>query len=198
VIHKGIDEGALVEAAERASGRFERLKLYYMVGLPTEMEEDIEALVRLSLQAQARFSGKVSVNITPFVPKAHTSFQWAAMASEDQLEKRVGFIERELRPEGIEVRSESPAWSAIQGVLSRGDERVGQALVRLRSATRRGWRQACRETGLDAEQYHRPRPLDAPLPWDFIDVGLDPSYPRLGMASSRPNVAQSPEGASDP
>jgi radical SAM superfamily enzyme YgiQ (UPF0313 family) len=188
VIHKGVSEEALMEAAQRASGRFDHLKLYYMVGLPTELEEDIAALVELTLRVQAHFAGHLTASITPFVPKAHTPFQWAPMASQPTLEGRIAAIEDRLRPAGIEVRWESPSWSRIQGVLARGDERVGEALIHMRRPSRAGWQQACREIDLDPEEYLEGWPLQEALPWDFVDMGLPLSYLRRGMAAAVPSI----------
>lgn len=176
VIRKGVSEEALMEAVGRAAGLFPRLKLYYMVGLPTETEADVEALVGLTLAIKGRFPGHISVSIAPFVPKAHTPFQWAAMASQETLERRIAYIEGQLRPAGIEVHSESPAWAGVQGVLSRGDARVGEVLMRMQHRSLANWRRTCREVGLDPEAYLQARPLKEPLPWDFIDSGLSRTY----------------------
>jgi radical SAM superfamily enzyme YgiQ (UPF0313 family) len=168
VIHKDVSEEALMEAAGRAAGRFPHLKLYYMVGLPTEAETDVEALIELTLAVQARFPGRLTVNSTPFVPKAHTPFQWAPMASQQTLERRITSIEAQLKPAGIEVRSESPVWARVQGVLARGDERVGEVLMQMRRPSQAGWRRACKEVGLEPDVYLQARPLGELLPWDFI------------------------------
>lgn len=175
-IHKGVSEEALMEAVDRAAGRFGHLKLYYMVGLPTETEADVEALVRLTLAINARFPGHLTISIAPFVPKAHTPFQWTAMASQETLGRRIAHIESRLRPAGIEVRSESPAWARVQGVLARGDERVGEVLMRMPRRSLAGWRRACKEVGLDPDIYLQARPAGEPLPWDFIDAGLSRTY----------------------
>jgi radical SAM superfamily enzyme YgiQ (UPF0313 family) len=190
VIHKGVTEEALMAAIERATGRFERLKLYFMVGLPTELEEDVEALVELTLKVQAHFAGQITANITPFVPKAHTPFQWTSMASQAVLDRRIATIDQRLRPAGVEVRWESTDWSRIQGVLARGDEEVGEALIRLRRSSRAGWRRACQEIGLDPEKYLQARSLEGSLPWEFIDVGLPLSYLQRGMMAAHSSRSQ--------
>jgi len=171
-IRKGVSEEALMEAVDRAAGRFPHLKLYYMVGLPTETEAGVEALVELTLAIKARFPGRLTANVTPFVPKAHTPFQWAAMASQEALERRIAYIESQLQPTGIEVRSESPAWARVQGVLARGDERVGEVLMRMRRRSLAGWRRACKEVGLKPDVYLQAWPVGESLPWGFIDAGL--------------------------
>jgi len=163
-----VSEEALMETVNRAAGRFSHLKLYYLVGLPTETEADVEALTGLTLAAQARFPGRLTVNVTPFVPKAHTPFQWAPMASQQTLSRRITSIEAQLQPAGIEVRSESPAWTRVQGVLARGDEWVGKALMQMGRPSQAGWRRACKEVGLDPDVYLHALPLGEPLPWDFM------------------------------
>ena len=176
VIHKGVAREALMEAVDRAAGRFPHLKLYYMVGLPTETEADVEALVELTLGASGRFPGRLTVNATPFVPKAHTPFQWASMASQQTLERRIGYIETRLQPVGIKVRSESPTWARVQGVLARGDERVGEVLMQMRRRSLGGWRRACKEMALEPDAYLQARPMGERLPWDVIVPGLSRAH----------------------
>ena len=155
-------------AVDRAAGRFRHLKLYYMIGLPTETETDLHALIELALAIRARFPGRLTVNITPFVPKAHTPFQWAPMASQFTLDAHIAAIQSRLRTAGIDVRAESPAWARIQGALSRGDRQVGEALMRLRRLSQAGWRRACEEAEVEPELYLQARDLEDTLPWDFI------------------------------
>jgi len=176
VIRKGVSEEALMEAVDRAAGRFPHLKLYYMVGLPTETEADVEALVELTLAINARFPGHLTISIAPFVPKAHTPFQWIGMVSQKTLERRIAHIESRLRPAGVEVRSESPAWSRVQGVLARGDERVGEVLMRMPRRSLAAFRRACDEVGLDPDRYLQARPVGEPLPSDFIDGGVSRAW----------------------
>jgi len=142
------------------------------VAHPTETEAGVEALVELTLASKARFPGRLTANVTPFVPKAHTPFQWAAMASQEALERRIAYIKSQLQPTGIEVRSESPAWARVQGVLARGDERVGEVLMRMRRRSLAGWRRACKEVGLKPDVYLQAWPVGESLPWGFIDAGL--------------------------
>jgi radical SAM superfamily enzyme YgiQ (UPF0313 family) len=168
LIRKGVSEEALMVAVDRAAGRFRHLKLYYMIGLPSETERDVEALIGLSLAVRARFPGRLTVNITPFVPKAHTPFQWAAMASQPTLDAHIAVIQSRLRTAGIDVRTESPAWARIQGTLSRGDGRVGEALMQLGRLSQAGWRRACDQAMVEPELYLQARDLEDTLPWDFI------------------------------
>jgi len=177
LINKNVSEDDIMRAAELAARYdFAQLKLYFMLGLPTETDEDVQALVDLALMVRERFPRRITVNITPFVPKAHTPFQWVAMAAVESLKERLARIEQALRPLGIAVKAESPAWAAVQGVLSRGDSRVGQALVRMKGRSLAAWRRALRECQLDAAEYLRERSLDEHLPWSVVDSGVSRDY----------------------
>jgi len=177
LINKNVSEDDLMRAVDLAARYdFAQLKLYFMLGLPTETDDDAQALVDLVLAVRERFPRRITANVTPFVPKAHTPFQWVAMAPAGDLKERVNRIEQALRPRGIAVKAESPAWSAVQGVLSRGDSRVGQALVRVKRRSLAAWRRAMRECQLDASEYLRERSLDEPLPWSVVDSGISRDY----------------------
>ena len=177
LINKKVSEDDLMRAADLAARYdFAQLKLYFMLGLPTETDEDVQALVDLVLMVRERFPRRITVNITPFVPKAHTPFQWVAMALVERVEGGLNRIERALRPRGIAVKAESPAWAAVQGVLSRGDSRVGQALVKMKGRSPAAWRRALRECQLDAAEYLRERSWDEPLPWAVVDSGVRRDY----------------------
>lgn len=177
LINKDVSEDDLMGAAELAARYdFAQLKLYFMLGLPTETDDDVQALIDLVLAVQERFPRRITVNITPFVPKAHTPFQWVAMAPVERVEWELNRIERALRPRGIAIKAESPAWAAVQGVLSRGDSRVGQALVRVKRRSLAAWRRALRECQLDAGEYLRERSWEEPLPWSVVDSGVRRDY----------------------
>lgn len=177
LINKGVTEPDLLHAARRASHyRFSQLKLYFMLGLPGETEEDGEAIAALCEAAAGLFGGRVAANLTPFVPKAHTPFQWAAMAPAATIDARFKKIEKRLRRQGIEVRGESAQWAAVQGVLARGDRRLARVLAELPGPSMRDWQQSMAAQGLAAEDYLRARPVDEPLPWAFIQPGVSDSY----------------------
>jgi len=177
IINKPISDEQVLRAAELASRYgLPQLKLYFMVGLPTETEEDVHALADLSLAVRKRFGGRLIVNLAPFVPKAHTPFQWAAMASLKTLRERLRLAEGLLRRQGVTVRAESPAWSRVQGVLARGDSRLGLALARITGLSLAAWRKALRESGLEEEEFLRARPPGEPLPWFRVDCGITPAY----------------------
>jgi radical SAM superfamily enzyme YgiQ (UPF0313 family) len=184
LINKNISEDDLMRAADLAARYdFAQLKLYFMLGLPTETDEDVQAIIDLVLAVRERFLRRITVNITPFVPKANTPFQWVAMASVESLEEGVRRIEQALRPRGIAVKAESPAWATVQGVLSRGDSRLAQALLRVKRKSLAAWERALRECQLDATEYLGERSLDEPLPWSVVDSGVSRDY--LGREMER-------------
>ncbi len=178
VICKGVDEDDIL-AAMHVVGEmgFRQLKLYFMVGLPTEMDDDIRELIELSVKCKAildsyRGGCQVSLTIAPFVPKAGTPFQWLAMESPDVLARRLGLIRSALPPKGIGLSHDSLAWSEVQAVLARGDEELAAVLVSLKSASISGWLRALKESGVDATDYtYRAREVGERLPWDILDSG---------------------------
>jgi radical SAM superfamily enzyme YgiQ (UPF0313 family) len=173
LIHKGVTEADLAYAAQRADQHgFRQLKLYFLLGLPTEEDGDVEAIAALCEATAARFSGRVTANVTPFVPKAHTPFQWAAMAPRKVVAARLRALERRLRKQGIAVRSESPRWAEIQGLLARGDRRLAPVLASLQGgASTSDWQRALRDHDLAPEALLGARAPSDPLPWEFIQTG---------------------------
>jgi len=186
MINKGVTEADLYAAAERAAAHgFRQLKLYFMLGLPTEEEEDVEAISRLCEATTERFSGRVTVNVTPFVPKAHTPFQWAAVTPQDVVEARLRTLQKRLRKRGIPVKGESPKWTAIQAMLSRGDRRLAPVLASLGGTSLKAWQQALTEHGLQPDDALGAQSLDAPLAWEFIDTGVSKIYLRQEWERAR-------------
>jgi radical SAM superfamily enzyme YgiQ (UPF0313 family) len=155
---------------------FAQVKLYFMLGLPTEDEEDVEALIDLALACARRFDRHVTVNITPFVPKAHTPFQRMAQTSAKVVKRRLARTERVLRREGLGVKSESPSWAEIQGTLARGDRGLAEALLAIDRLSPASWRTALAGIGRPLPDLLRQRPAGEPLPWDFICNGVRPEY----------------------
>ena len=177
VINKPQPDEQLLYAVDLAARyNFPQLKLYFMVGQPTETEADVEAIAELVLAVRDRFPRHLTINATPYVPKAHTAFQWTAMTSVETLEARVKYLEKRLQPVGVTVRSDSPAWAAVEGVLARGDRRLGRVLARMRRTTLREWRRTLQAEGLSPEDYLGARSLDEPLPWSIVDTGVSPAY----------------------
>ena len=177
VINKPQSDEQLLYAVDLAARyNFPQLKMYFMIGQPTETEADVEAIADLVLTARARFRRKLVVNATPYVPKAHTAFQWVAMTPVETLETRIKYLERRLEPAGVAVRSDSPAWAAVEGVLARGDRRLGRVLARMQRTTLREWERALEAEGLSPADYLRERSPDEPLPWSVVDTGVSQAY----------------------
>ena len=177
VVNKNQSEDDVLRATELAAlYGFEQVKLYFMVGLPTEDESDLEALVDLALACAGRFPRLVTVNLTPFVPKAHTPFQRLAQTPAKTVRRRIGYVERVLRKRNIAVKSESPAWAEIQGTLARGDRRVAKAILATERLTPAAWREALAKADLSPGELLGQRADDEVLPWAMIEGTVPPEY----------------------
>jgi radical SAM superfamily enzyme YgiQ (UPF0313 family) len=170
LIGKTQSEEDVLRAADLAARYgFHRLKLYFMLGLPTETDDDAAAIADLTLRVKARFGGRVAIDATPYVPKAHTPFERVAMTPSETVERRLRALRRTLEPQGVSVRADSPAWAAVQGVLARGDRRLAGILARLPDRpSLSNWRRALRDEGLTAGEYLRQRPPAERLPWQVV------------------------------
>lgn len=178
LVNKGISDGDILEVADMVGGqRFRNLKLYFMIGLPTETDGDIEAIIRLALAIKGKLdryrSGtRLNCNITPFVPKAGTPFQWLPMAPLEVLNRRLTILKKNLPARGITLKAESPAWSYVQGALSRGDARLAEVLAGTDEISLAGWRRAVTTHHLDMEYYiYQKWDTSQTLPWFIIDTG---------------------------
>ncbi|MEJ2734388.1 MAG: radical SAM protein [Anaerolineae bacterium] len=177
VINKTQTEEDVLRAVDLAARyNLKQIKLYFMLGLPTEEEGDVRALVDLALACAGRFPRQVTVNITPFVPKAHTPFQRLAQTPAQRVKRRLTHVERMLRRQGIAVKSESPAWAEIQGTLARGDRRLAEGLLAVDRPSPVAWRTALDQVGLSMPELLGERSGGVPLPWDFIRSGVQAAY----------------------
>jgi radical SAM superfamily enzyme YgiQ (UPF0313 family) len=181
IINKCVTEEDIIAAVDRiAKQGIKQIKLYFMIGLPTETDADIDEIIALTLTLKRQVEGTVTrlaITVEPFVPKAGTPFQWQAMAKEDVLTHRLNRIKGSLTKKGIEVRTESAGWSIIQGILARGDARLGAVLAGMPRNSLAAWRKASKEANLDTDFYvHRELPLNEPLPWSVLDSGVNLNY----------------------
>ena len=185
VINKGISEEHLQNAATlSAKSGIQHMRLYIMIGLPTETDEDIEAIVGLAERTQAHMAevgckGRLTLSINPFIPKPFTPFQWMAMDNQKTVEKKLQYIKKALQKNRrIEVLVESPKEAYIQGVLARGDRRLGAVLAAC--AADRGsksFKAEMKAAGLDMDEMnYRERSFDEFLPWSHLDMGMDKGY----------------------
>jgi radical SAM superfamily enzyme YgiQ (UPF0313 family) len=168
-IRKGISKGDIMRAVEQvAHYDFPQLKLYFMIGLPDEDDSDVREIVELLRDVRKRFHRRLTVNVTPFVPKAQTPFERAAMAPRKVLEDRLDYLRNGLRSLSVGTTGESPRRSELQGVLARGDTLVGETLMALDGTRLTDWRRALQATGLSAEPYLGERSRDEVLPWSGV------------------------------
>jgi radical SAM superfamily enzyme YgiQ (UPF0313 family) len=169
-VNKGISEDDILNAVEITSSRkIQKLKLYFMIGLPGEKEEDIKAIIELVNKVK-KFIPRITVSINPLVPKPHTPFQWLPFGGDESktpeenikvLKNKVNFLRKELRKLKVNVEAANVDRFAIQTILSRGDEKVGRALKGVKI---REFRDCLKQIDVDIE-----------LPWDFIDHGYSKS-----------------------
>ena len=185
VINKGISEENLRTAAQlSAKSGIQHMRLYIMIGLPTETDEDIDAIIGLAERTQAHMAevgckGRLTLSINPFIPKPFTPFQWMAMDHQKSVEKKLQYIKKSLQKNRrIEVLVESPKEAYIQGVLARGDRRLGKVLAAC--ALDRGsksFKSEMKKAGLDMDDCnYRERKFDDYLPWSHLDMGLRDGY----------------------
>lgn len=185
VINKGISEEHLQNAATlSAKSGIQHMRLYIMIGLPTETDEDIEAIVGLAERTQAHMAevgckGRLTLSINPFIPKPFTPFQWMAMDNQKTVEKKLQYIKKALQKNRrIEVLVESPKEAYIQGVLARGDRRLGAVLAACAAdRVSKSFKAEMKAAGLDMDEMnYRERSFDEFLPWSHLDMGMDDGY----------------------
>jgi radical SAM superfamily enzyme YgiQ (UPF0313 family) len=188
LIKKGISEGDIFEAIDMVAKQgIKQIKLYFMVGLPTETDEDVEEIVKLTLRckdiANKRQTGcRLILNFAPFIPKAGTPFQWLPMVPLNILNHRLSFLKNSLQPKGIKLKFESPDWSEIQTVLSRGDIEVAKVLANIDNISLSGWRKATDKYHLDVDYYaHKRWEATKQLPWAMVNLGTEPEHLKLEL-----------------
>lgn len=179
VINKAISHDDILAAAVTAwDGGFRRLKLYFMVGLPTETVEDVAGISALVRQIADMFKWeRLTVSVSCFVPKPWTPFQWAPMEGEKQLAEKIATVRRALRSvRRVETTGESAREAVAQGVLARGNRKLRDALL-ISTTENVSWRVAFRRAGVDPFFYaQRPRHRDETFPWDHVDLGIRKQY----------------------
>jgi len=191
IIGKDVEDEHLFEGARQAWSRgWNLIKLYFMIGLPTETDADLEAVGRLARKVSnlkrdvAKGRGRVNVAVANFVPKPHTPFQFHPMADREYLYASRKRLYEVLKGKRLSVRIHNLERSLLEGALARGDRRVGQAILEAYRAGARfdawdetfrpeAWQRGFEAAGLDPAFYaHRPRERDEILPWDRVDVGV--------------------------
>jgi radical SAM family uncharacterized protein/radical SAM-linked protein len=197
VITKNVTEEDITESAHRVFSRgFRRMKLYFMIGLPTEEDVDVRGIVETGARVQGvgrriTSAAEVTVSVSTHVPKPHTPFQWCAQDSEEETARKQGILAEAARAARLDLRMHDNYQSQIEGIFSRGDRATADLLER---AFRLGcrfdgwdegldpakWDQAVAEEraahGLEPGRYLGTIPVTARLPWDHIDIALDPEF----------------------
>ena len=171
VINKKISEPEILETSLTIlNSGVETLRLYFMIGLPTETFSDIEAIIELIRKIRAStHRGNIVLSVSIFVPKPFTPFQWHPMDSPEAIKKKLRYIKKALRGhECIKVFNDLPKYALMQGLFSIGDRRVSKVLKVMTEIE--DWQQATITAGIDSDFYlFRKKEFDEILPWDFID-----------------------------
>jgi radical SAM family uncharacterized protein len=200
VVNKNVTEAHIEESSRRVFARgWHRLKLYFMIGLPTEADEDVRGIVETGqrmLQVGRGLVGhraEVTVSVSSHVPKPHTPLQWCAQDPEPEIRRKQAILRHTASPRGgrrdtgMRLKHHHSGISFIEGVLARGDRRLADVIEAVWRAGARfdGWDEvfeldrwvaALDACGVDVAAYMGPRPVSARLPWDHIDVGLEDGF----------------------
>jgi radical SAM family uncharacterized protein/radical SAM-linked protein len=189
VINKNVTEADITASAEKIFSRgWSRMKCYFMIGLPTETDEDVTGIVqtggRLKRHGrQIRKDADVTVSVSSHVPKPHTPFQWCAMDPMPELARKQRLLRDLAAKERVELKWHDAGISHVEGILSRGDRRLADVIERAWESGARfdgwdeqfrldRWQEALDHFQIDRESYLGTRPMDARLPWDHLDIGL--------------------------
>ncbi len=186
VVNKQFDENALLDTIERVySAGWRTIKLYFMVGLPTETDDDIRAITDMCVRVwdkTKRYRGKLNVSISPFVPKGHTPFAWERQASTDEIRAKYEIL-RDGMPRGIKLFTRDPRLSEIECALSRGDRRVGDVLLDI---WRNGggfdawtenfdpveWKATFQNRGIPLDKFREQHDSSKTAPWEIVSKGI--------------------------
>ena len=190
IINKGNTTEDLLSTVDKifAAG-WKSIKLYFMLGLPGETQEDWEGIVNLAYEAlrKTKNRGQITVSLSTFVPKPHTPFQWEKQISLEETYERQNFIRNRIKNRNLSVKWHDARMSLLEGIFSRGDATAGKLLE---SAFRKGcrldgwsdllrfdlWKEAMTESGIQPENFLRERDINATLPWEHIDCGVNREF----------------------
>ncbi|ACL05797.1 Radical SAM domain protein [Desulfatibacillum aliphaticivorans] len=190
VINKNISEEEIIQTVSDAFYMgWKLIKLYFMIGLPTETQEDVQGIVDLvhKLKDLAGKKADITASIGVFVPKPHTPFQWARQISIEEAWERLDYIKDRLKRPGVKTKWQNPQVSVIEGVFSRGNRKLAPLLV---DAWNKGarfdgwsdhfdfhlWRELMEADSINPDDYIGGKPTEEPLPWDHIDMGATKKF----------------------
>ncbi|MDD5712365.1 MAG: radical SAM protein, partial [Smithellaceae bacterium] len=190
IINKGNTEEDLITTVRQVfAAGWRSVKLYFMIGLPMEGQEDLEGIVDLGRRAlqQGKGKGAVTMSISTFVPKPHTPFQWHRQIGLQEIEEKQAYFKTTVRNRNLNIKWHDGRASVLEGIMARADARIGTLVEK---AFRLGcrfdgwtdclrfelWEEAMRQTGVNAEDYLRRRDLIENLPWEHIDAGISKEF----------------------
>ena len=193
VINKELDENVLFEGgAELFSKGWRNIKLYFMMGLPTEREEDLRGIIELSqrlsrVNEQKKSTPTVTVSVSTFVPKPHTPFQWEAQIPLDEMKEKLQFLKNQARENHLHLKWQDPHLSYLEGVFSTGGRELSQVLVEAHRLGCRfdgwsdqfrytSWEKAFEKVGVEMDRHTRRRTFGDPLPWSFVETGVTTQF----------------------
>ena len=197
IINKNITEEKIIDTVQDVfSLGWLVIKIYFMIGLPSETDEDLLAIVELvkklrKIKARPGRRGQINVSVATFIPKPHTPFQWAPQISLTESREKIKMLRANLKMPGIRFKWQNPEVSMLEGLFARGDRRLGDLLV---DAYKKGckfdgwgdrfqyglWEKAFFDQGLDVDRYTiRARDVTDRLPWDHIDIGVTKEFLKL-------------------
>ena len=193
VINKSITEEEIYETVEKAvHAGWQTIKLYFMIGLPTETEEDVDAIGNLigkilSMSKRLPRRPKFNITVSPFVPKPHTPFQWEAQRDLHYFETAIRQLKDRFRKSRAKIKNHDPKQSIVEALLSRGDENIYRVILRAFELGARfdqwgelfnynAWERAMLEEGIDPTSPSPEIPFEKGLPWDHIDYGIEKEY----------------------
>ncbi len=187
MINKGISKEDVLRAADMVFGHgIPNLKLYFIIGLPTETQEDVEEIITLTEKVRevqlkharpAGRIGRITLSVNSFIPKPFTPFQWEPMERVESLNRKLRSLEKAAKKIGnTNLIHDLPKWEYVQALLARGDRRTGR-LIKAAHEKDGDWKGAARELRMDMDFYAtRRRDFAEVLPWDFIDIGVRKDY----------------------
>ena len=202
VINKPLNEDTLITVLGEAFQQgWQTIKLYFMIGLPTETEDDLAGiadLIRKLCRISDKHRGKHNFNITisPFAPKSHTPWQWERQISIEEIEQKRDYLKSQIRNRNVRLKFHNPRTTWLEGVLGRGDRRIAKAIYQAYKLGARmdgwsesfnfeTWQRAFEIEGINPEQYLAERSTGDPLPWDHIEKGLSKESLLKDLAKSR-------------
>jgi radical SAM superfamily enzyme YgiQ (UPF0313 family) len=178
LIKKDVSGEDVLTAVDKVSAAgIRQIKLYFMIGLPEETDDDVEAIIALAAAARAvmdrhKTRGRLTLNVSPFIPKASTPYERQPMADLVVLKRRLRRLKEALPAHGVTIKVEGPEWSEVQTVLSRGDATLAPVIAEMETLSLAAWYQAVARHKLDVAFFaHQEWPKDMKLPWSVVDLG---------------------------